>query len=444
MDLCGVCGGDSSSCRSGCDNQPNSKKTVDVCGVCGGDGKSCLGCDGQPNSDKEQDLCGVCGGSNACIGPKPVSSNLVALSMVWGVTGVDRSKVDMNDPFNQYVGDAVYYDKFDLSSTASQLHIVETVQWLKNRTDLTVTQGEQVAGRSVMTSFASWVTDTGKASFPVPPSSFNQLFAEYVNSNKQQALQDVGFTYNPNTGEYHFLWVRLFFKINLEKSTSSFEAINTFDKWEAAMSEINKKSPAALGNGFQTSEEWMRVVTEVVAVQSILQGLVISTTVAVMGALFFTHNIIIAAHVLLVLIGTIVSSLAFFRLMGWELGIVEAISIAVLVGLSVDYCLHLADAYNHSKAKPGKRYPRSQDALTDMGASIVGGALTTIASSFMLLFCTIQIFVKFGLIVTVNTAFSILLTIFVFCPLLMVAGPQRDQGNFIAMFKKLRRLSSRL
>ncbi len=38
---------------------------------------------------------------------------------------------------------------------------------------------------------------------------------------------------------------------------------------------------------------------------------------------------------------------------------------------------------------------------------------------------------KFGLIVTVNTAFSIVLTIFVFCPLLMVAGPQYDQGNFV-------------
>lgn len=83
----------------------------------------------------------------------------------------------------------------------------------------------------------------------------------------------------------------------------------------------------------------MRVVTEVVAVDSIVKGLVVSTTVAVIGALLFTHNVIIAALIFFVLLGTIVSSLAFFRIMGWELGIVEAISITVLVGLSVDCML---------------------------------------------------------------------------------------------------------
>jgi len=60
LDVCGVCGGDGTSCLSGCDNRPFSNATVDLCGVCGGDGQSCLsGCDRKPYSDKKLDQCGV-------------------------------------------------------------------------------------------------------------------------------------------------------------------------------------------------------------------------------------------------------------------------------------------------------------------------------------------------------------------------------------------------
>jgi len=67
-DVCGVCGGDNSSCK-GCDGKPNSGKVIDECGVCGGDGSSCAGCDGKPNSGKVLDECGVCGGDgSSCAG----------------------------------------------------------------------------------------------------------------------------------------------------------------------------------------------------------------------------------------------------------------------------------------------------------------------------------------------------------------------------------------
>lgn len=73
-DACGVCGGNSSSCR-GCDGVPNSGLEYDACGVCGGSA-TCLGCDLVPNSGKVADICGVCEGSgDSCRGcdgvPRP-------------------------------------------------------------------------------------------------------------------------------------------------------------------------------------------------------------------------------------------------------------------------------------------------------------------------------------------------------------------------------------
>ncbi len=71
IDLCGVCGGDSSTCRD-CAGTPNGTRHVDTCGVCDGDGSSCKGCDGIANSGKVLDACGVCGGDSSrckdCLG----------------------------------------------------------------------------------------------------------------------------------------------------------------------------------------------------------------------------------------------------------------------------------------------------------------------------------------------------------------------------------------
>ena len=36
---------------------------------------------------------------------------------------------------------------------------------------------------------------------------------------------------------------------------------------------------------------------------------------------------------------------AIFYLTGWQLGGVEAISLSILVGTSVDYCFHLVEGY---------------------------------------------------------------------------------------------------
>eukprot|EP01043_Picozoa_sp_COSAG02_P031754 COSAG02_NODE_2086_length_9880_cov_35.550250_4_plen_696_part_01 len=69
-DVCGVCGGDSSTCI-GCDGVPlaDGGLRLDVCGVCGGDGESCIGCDGIVNSGLNWDVCGECDGHGvSCTG----------------------------------------------------------------------------------------------------------------------------------------------------------------------------------------------------------------------------------------------------------------------------------------------------------------------------------------------------------------------------------------
>ena len=93
-DLCGVCGGDNTSCQD-CAGEPNGSSIldqqanpvcclplqIDECGVCFGDGSSCADCAGTPNGSaeldgkkncclpQEIDRCDVCGGDgSSCLG----------------------------------------------------------------------------------------------------------------------------------------------------------------------------------------------------------------------------------------------------------------------------------------------------------------------------------------------------------------------------------------
>ncbi len=66
LDACGVCGGDDSLCKD-CNGVPNGATKLDVCGLCGGDSSSCRDCSGVPNGPAKLDVCSVCGGANACV-----------------------------------------------------------------------------------------------------------------------------------------------------------------------------------------------------------------------------------------------------------------------------------------------------------------------------------------------------------------------------------------
>lgn len=95
LDQCGVCGGNNSTCK-GCDGVPNSGQAIDACGVCGGDSSSCKDCNGVPNGGAVIDQCGKCGGNNtSCLdcagipnGPNQINScGICAVGETGCVTG---------------------------------------------------------------------------------------------------------------------------------------------------------------------------------------------------------------------------------------------------------------------------------------------------------------------------------------------------------------------
>lgn len=58
-----------------------------------------------------------------------------------------------------------------------------------------------------------------------------------------------------------------------------------------------------------------------------------------------SYNLIISFYSVLCIGGIVVSVVSIIEMVGWELGVSESVAIVILIGLSVDYVVHLANHY---------------------------------------------------------------------------------------------------
>ena len=74
-------------------------------------------------------------------------------------------------------------------------------------------------------------------------------------------------------------------------------------------------------------------------------------------------------------------------------GVVECVGVAIMVGLAVDYVVHMSAGVAHSSATGSDAVAL---ALRNVGLSVVSGAVTTIGASLFLLPCEMAVFQQFG------------------------------------------------
>lgn len=161
--------------------------------------------------------------------------------------------------------------------------------------------------------------------------------------------------------------------------------------------------------------------TEKAFVSNALSGVGISLAFAFLILLLTTYNILMSLYSVLCIGGIVVSVISVMVLMGWELGIVESITIVILIGMSVDYVVHLANHYIESIYPD--RYRKIKISLKEIGISIISGAATTLGSGFFLFFAVLIIFNKFAILIFATILFSLAFALFFFASLMHVVGP---------------------
>ena len=201
--------------------------------------------------------------------------------------------------------------------------------------------------------------------------------------------------------------------------------------WDSWALRWQKKTPESIGSWFHscggTVPGWVFMHTQEVLIANAFLGVGVSLFIAFVILTISTLNPYIAILAIINIACVVVVILGFIFVIGWQLGQIESIAATVLVGLAVDYVVHMANAYMESKKSD--RESRVKNALTEMGGTVLGGAVTSLGASFFLLLCNFQYFAKFGVFMFLTIGLSFLFVFFFFVPVLLLIGPEEECCN---------------
>ena len=381
-------------------------------------------------------------------------TNFEHVTLVWGLTNVRRTAVEALDPFTS-AGEPVLDQRFDASDPEFQIAAVELCERLRRTSEL-VMEVEPC----FMESLKAWASVESRrltyGLFPFSPASvFDKAASDFI-QNRMSLKDSVGLIEGQSYNRGAVTDVRLaYLKVKVKTTVPWNQPSNVIGDWYARwndfLAEFNANvddrtflrnlttdevgeylCPANVCNMPKvriTGEMFVRMATEQAAVSGTIRAIAISTAFAVGSVIIFTGNAVVALIALLCLISIIASVHGIFTMMGWTLGIVEAVSITILVGMSVDFILHLAEAF--TKSPFHARGDRGEDAVARLGAAVSAAGITTFIAVIPMLGCTIQIMYKFGVIIPVCIVLSLFYSLHMFVPLIMQFGPQGSDMGFL-------------
>ena len=412
------------------------------------------------------------------------NDNKLSISIVWGLHAEMEQDPDQpNAVQRSYVAHG-----FDITQPKCQLYVQELCARLRRDAS---SLGLQPVIRCWVDDFASWQE---VEEFPTRSDDFLDRIKVFLQGEGSHHQSDIGFSRAPSGNGMHITrpsWFRIVvYSEDMPRYAAGFAALPLFNRLEKLVNfAINRRGTLPPGIGteqgvrglsappdclsapaFQTAELWPRMYTEVTAVNGTAWAILIIGVCAFLTVLLFTASPRVSACVMMNITGILASVLSFFVLAGWSLGIVEAVSISILLGSSVDYSLHVADAYiecclsddlkgdaaldaietlnfdqqDHSDsdaeqtesgtidptdklAMRRRRQRLANEALARVGAPVLHAAITTFLSVISLAFCVVRIFVEFGMIIAASVVCSIGFALLVLPALLVMFGP-----NYIA------------
>lgn len=339
------------------------------------------------------------------------------VAVVWGLKAADTG--DYNDPnsFTKMVLD----DTFDPSSRDAQLYMRDVVHRLANE-PFAMPTSTKGTNRGPFADFERWLNDTettqcgGATKLPVPPEMFHQCMLAFA---REDYREDV-------LGYDGRVRIVLDYVRSEARFDSSFTVLrnawNAFEDWIAKERETN--APIGVRAFFHTSGDFHWYDTNRSMLETAIQAGGIALAISACVVLISSRSITATLFAVLSIAYVLCAVTAVVVAMGWELGFLEAICFAILIGLSCDFVLHITHAYCH-RLGDVPREERTRGALVQMGPSILSGAATTFTAGIVMFFCTISFFQKFGTILMLTMLHAMLGTFVVFISLADSLGPSR-------------------
>lgn len=361
-----------------------------------------------------------------------LASDYTPIYLTWGIKGVDRTGVNLLYD-KDYLGEPIFDDAFELDS-AGQNYIYKVCRDLSNQPFVARDRDDPLKGSydCFVEDFRDWAMEKGHG-FPV--SNFNQLLPSFLNqtTRTEDGLMTFSRKYGNSIGfvdgDLKYFSVTFLSLMDAHAFYSREFLTQKYNEMEDYAKKINDEAPDTVKNMAQSDERdfWVRMRNQEIYISSAITGSLVGTALAFFVILIATRCILVATFAALSIAGILLSVLAFMVGLGWQLGTIESINITILAGFSVDYVVHLAHAYMVSKADTS--HGRVEDALGEIGISVLCGMMTSVGAAVILFLCQLQFFAKFGAFLCSTIAFSWIWANFFFMALLAAFGPVSKQST---------------
>lgn len=160
---------------------------------------------------------------------------------------------------------------------------------------------------------------------------------------------------------------------------------------------------------------------------SAISGIGIGIALALVVLTVATTNIIVGLMATITIAMVTGGVLGMIPILGWDLGVFESLNLTLVVGLAVDYVVHLADGYMELDGEDRKT--RVKYTLGHVGISVFSGACTTLGASIFMLAAKIIFFKQFGTFIFCTIGLSILYSLILFTTVLAMIGPEGETGS---------------
>lgn len=187
-----------------------------------------------------------------------------------------------------------------------------------------------------------------------------------------------------------------------------------------------ERAPGEMKNGWFVSNFMFYDLQQSIA-QSTPIAIGLSISIAFIVAFLTTLNVLITIYSMLTIAAAIFVTVAILVLIGWELNVLESVTISVAVGLSIDYSLHYGMAYRLSPDLD--RHTRVVDAIKNISSPVSMAAATTFLVGACLMPSTVLAYRQLGIFLMIVISVSWTYATFFFQSLLLIVGPKGSFGQ---------------
>ncbi|KAG7341385.1 Patched family protein [Nitzschia inconspicua] len=316
--------------------------------------------------------------------------------IIWGVIPADTG--DQNNPasWSQLVLD----ETFDASSEDAQTYLLKFCGDLFASDFASEIDNDFVCP---MSRFDEWLTEQAASispdvgylqhcnsatSIPVPQANFHPCISHWAATVDETLILS-------RNGKVEIMLLPYNSRVRFDSFFDILKAEwQLIEDWMVAK---NNEAPLTVNQGFSSSFDfwWYDTNGQMLSTAYSAAAIALSASAAVI--LLSSRSIILTFFSTLTIGFVLTSVTAVLVAIGWTLGFLESICFAILIGVSVDFVIHLAHAYGHKRGEIS-RGDRTKYSLLKMGPSILATAVTTILSAVVMLFTIITFFQKFALI----------------------------------------------